>query len=566
MESHAEPAYAACLRFFAELRSLGVTDAVVSPGSRSTVLALSAHAAGMDITVHHDERVGAFHALGAARQSRRPVVLVCSSGTAGANYHPAVIEAHHAGVPMIVCTADRPPELRTWGAGQTVDQVHLFGTSVRWFHETPVADSIDEPHARALALRAYERAAVGAGPVHLNWPFREPLHPGGPLQAPEPTLAPHVPMRSQPSERLRSLADRFERGLIVVGPSDLAADVAAEVTAFAGASGWPVLADPASGLRSGSHHEHATVVTTAELFLAVDAVTPTLSAPDVVVRIGLSPTSKAYRLWLESNRPRHLVLVDPAADWSDPTGSVTEVVSGPLPGLFAPARAAEKRTPWTARWAEVEHRAAAAAAGCVAADRSELGFVHRLIEAMAAANRPMNLVVSNSMPIRDVDFVMRPTGSPIRVIANRGANGIDGVLATGLGVASASADHTVVLLGDVATVHDLGGLAAIPRLGATSMTVVVVDNDNGGIFSILPVRRAIPDELFDQLFGTPHGTDLAAVGAAMNFVVTELDADADVEMVFEPQDGPRLVVARTTVAGMTDGVAELRTAVANAFS
>lgn len=563
MTESRQQAYTACLRFFAELRGLGVTDVVVSPGSRSTVLALSAAAVGLEITVHHDERVGAFHALGAARASRRPVVLVCTSGTAGANYHPAVIEAHHAGVPLIVCTSDRPPELRTWGAGQTVDQVKLFGSSVRWFHETPVGDDIADDHARALALRAYDRAVVAAGPVHLNWPFREPLQPTGPLEAPTPTLAVAAVPGSSPSQRLLDLAAAHERGLLVVGPADLPASTAAEITSFAAAAGWPIVADPASGLRSGGVLEPGPVITTAELFLGAADFVGTLEAPEVVVRVGLSPTSKAYRLWLEAHPPEQLILVEPVADWSDPTGSVTEVIHGPIDGLFA-SRPAERASDWLRTWLDAEARTAAATAEFLASDPGELGLVNQLLRQLTASDVPANLVVSNSMPIRDVDFGLRPAAAPLRVIANRGANGIDGVVATALGVASQSDGHTYVLIGDVATVHDLGGLAAVGRMDP-SITVIVIDNDAGGIFSILPVRGAIDAETFDELFATPHGTDLAAVAEAMGFEVTVVDDGAPVVIPDAAGDRPNLMVVRTTVATMTDGVAGLRGAVAEAL-
>ena len=565
MTSTRDQAYTACLRFFAELKALGVTDAVVSPGSRSTVLALSAMAADLRITVHHDERVAGFHALGAARSTRRPVVLICTSGTAAANYHPAVIESHHAGVPLIVCTSDRPPELRSWGAGQTVDQVKIFGSSTRWYHETPVGDDIDERHAGVLALRAHDHATVGAGPVHLNWPFREPLQPSGPLVAPEPRLAPPVPAHSAASAVLRGLATDHERGLVVVGPYDLPRDVADEIAAFAQAAGWPVVADPASGLRAGVASTAPVLVSTAELVLGVPDFTASIGAPDVVVRVGLSPTSKAYRMWLEAHPPARLVLVDPAADWSDPTDSVTEVVPGPIAGLFAGAPPESRTSEWTKRWAAAEHAAADVARNWAAADPGELGIVARLIEQMAASGQALNLVVSNSMPVRDLDFTLRPTPAPIRVLANRGANGIDGIIATALGVASTSDDHTYVLLGDVATVHDLGGLAAVPRLGISSMTVVVIDNDAGGIFSILPVRQAIPEAAFDQLFSTPHGTDLPAIGRAMGFAVTAIAEDGRVDQADDADGRPRLIVVRTTVEAMTGGVAALRAAVADAF-
>ncbi len=558
-----------CLRFFAEARALGVTDAVISPGSRSTPLAVSARRVGLGLTIQLDERVAAFHALGMARATRRPVVLICTSGTAGANYHPAVIEAHHSGIPLIVCTADRPPELRRWGAGQTIDQHHLYGSSVRWFHEVPVAGEVPDRHAASLALRAVETARRERGPVHLDWPFREPLEPDGSLEPPRARHRASPATRTAPSPLLAELGRSNERGLVVVGPADLEPDVADEIVAFGTRYGWPILADPASGLRTGSPASSPLVISTAELLLQATSFTDTMPPRSrVVVRVGPSPTSKAYRLWLERARPDELVLVDPGVDWADPTDSVTAVVDGPLPGVFGPADAGPARqSGWAERWSEAEATAAAAATVHLVGDGGELGAVHQVVEAVVRRDEPANLVASSSMPIRDLDAVLRPTTVPIRVIANRGANGIDGVISTASGVAAASGLPTYALVGDIAAVHDLGGLTAAARLELSNLVVVVIDNDAGGIFSLLPVARAIEEDAFEELFATPHGTDLVGVARALGCRTATPTSPAELgDAVTSPPTGaPAVVVVRTPVAAMVRGLNGLREAVAAAF-
>lgn len=565
-----DPGYDFCLRFFGELRAAGVTDAVISPGSRSTPLALSARAVGMRVTVQLDERVAAFHALGQGRATGVASVLICTSGTAGANYLPAVIEANHSEVPMIVCTADRPPELRQWGAGQTIDQVHLYGTNVRWFHEVPVSGDVGSEHARSLALRAVSVAAHDRGPVHLNWPFREPLEPLAELQPPTTTLDPPVSRVSEPSRQLHELAVRHSCGLLVVGPADLGPGPANEILEFALRHGWPVVADSASGLRSHGHGSRTALITTGELLFASDAFTASLPRCEIVVRVGPAPTSKAYRLWLERERPPTLVLVAPSVDWADPTGSVTHVVPGPLAGVFSTddaPRAEPRRTEWTEQWEEAEAIAARAAAGVLdlaSPDPSELTWTASLVEHVAAEG-PANLVVSNSMPVRDVDVAMRKAPD-LRVIANRGANGIDGVIATAAGVAQTTEIPTWVLVGDIAAVHDLGGLAAVARLGLTNLTVFVIDNDEGGIFSFLPVAKVVDADAFTQLFATHHGTDITAVGAALGFDVFEPAVPEDLADLKPAVDAPRLVLVRTTAARTLAHMAALKAAVDEACS
>ena len=557
-------AYAHCLQFFAELKALGVTRAVVSPGSRSTPLALCARAAGLAITVQIDERVAAFHALGHAKVTGLPAVLICTSGTAGANYLPAVIEADHGGTPMIVCTADRPPELRRWGAGQTIDQLHLYGPHVRWFQELPVGGDADKRLAPATALRAVVTSVHQEGPVHLNWPFREPLEPSGELDVPT-TASSVLPARpaAAPSAVLASVAARAERGIIVAGPARWSERACREVVAFASRWGWPILADPASGFRA----QAGPVVTTAELLLATPAFVSSLPDAEIVVAIGGSLTSKAYRLWLEGNPPPRAVLVAPGTDWAAPTGVLTDVIPGPVDGLFGDVAGPARSTTWTDSWRRADEEAGRVVAAELESDNSELAATRSLLDALGASDEPACLVVSNSMPIRDLDVVMHAAGARVDVVANRGANGIDGVIATGAGIAEASGRPTVLLVGDVAAVHDIGGLAAAARLDLDNLTVVLIDNDGGGIFAFLPIADRIDQASFSELFLTPHGTDLAAVGAALGYEVVDVARANAVGQaaVASPRHGPRLVRFQTTAAATVTAMAGLRAGVARAL-
>jgi len=534
---------------------------MISPGSRSTPLSLSAHAAGLEIVVHIDERVAAFGALGHAKATGVPAVLIATSGTAGVNYQPAVVEAHHSGVPMIVCTADRPPELRMWGAGQTVQQNDMYGAATRWFHELPVASDVDETTARAVALRSVTVSVQEAGPVHLNWPFREPLTPNGPLVAPVPEALP--PSRPQPSATslvLSELAHAYERGLIVVGPCWLEPAARAEIEAFALHWGWPIVADPASGMRVDTE----AVVSTGEFLFATPTFVDAVGPADGVVRVGGAPTSKSYRLWIESHPVSRLVLVDPGVEWADPSGSVTDIVPGPVQGAFGAVEGHCRISDWWSQWRAAQTAAAAAVQGELAAGESEIALARQLVSWLDSGE-PATLVVSNSMPIRDLDAAMAPVRPQLRVLANRGANGIDGVIATAAGAAMARPSHrVVVLIGDVATVHDLGGLAAAARHQVKNLTVVVVDNNAGGIFSFLPVVSAIDPETFTELFATPHGTDLGAVARSLGYDVAVLDSVAEIASTFErlASDVPGFVCFKSTAQATTDAMSGLRAAVA----
>ena len=521
-----DPVYDTVAAFVARLASLGMTDAVISPGSRSTPLALCFHAQPRIRTwIQLDERAAGFFALGLGRATGRPAALVCTSGTAAANYLPAVVEASYAGVPMIVCTADRPPELRGWGSPQTIDQVGLYGTATRWSVDLPVAGDATPEAAIGWAATAVGMASGSdPGPVHLNWPLREPLEPHGVVPVPAP-VAGHTARdddRAPPPELadLAGIVAGHERGVVVAGPwpaggLDRERAWAAEVRRFAAWACWPVIGEPITHVRGGPHGggregASACVVASADHVLADGDLAEALR-PDAVVLVGRTVTTKPVRLWLERTRPRHVVLIDPEDRWERAafrlTGHVPASVHS-LGSIIATTVPSSRAAPggWLDTWAKLD----AAARGAVdsAVDGSRLLSARACRALVSALPDGSVLVATNSMPVRDLDAFVFDPGS-VLCCANRGAAGIDGSASTALGIVAADPSKTVALYsGDLALLHDLGGLTAAARLGL-HLIVVCVDNDGGEIFSLLPVVDRVPADDFERLFRTPHGLDLS---------------------------------------------------------
>jgi 2-succinyl-5-enolpyruvyl-6-hydroxy-3-cyclohexene-1-carboxylate synthase len=483
----------------------GVQHAVVSPGSRSTPLALAVAQSSLRTHVVLDERSAGFFAVGLGLATGRPAVVVTTSGTAAVELHPAVVEADLARVPLLVCTADRPPELHHVGAPQTVEQRLLFAEAVRWAFEPGVADQAAAHTWRSLASRAV--LATETGPVHVNLAFRDPLvGDAGPLPEGRADGAPWHrawgPTGAAPSTP--ALPDAA-RGVIVAGagaPPDA-------TTALAAAMGWPVLADPRSGCRTPA----PTTVTAADAILRARALQP---EPEFVLRVGAPWASKVVNQWLAGLACEQW-LVGPS--WTDPE----RVASLLLPDLPQPAQQPAPAD-WLAQWQDAEAKAQAAIEG---AATGEARIARDLMRGLPEGT---TLFVSSSMPVRDVEWYGAPrTG--VRVLANRGANGIDGVLSTALGVAASGA-KTVVLLGDLAFLHDVGALALAARRTDLDLSIVVVDNGGGGIFSFLPQAQSLEAGRFEQLFGTPHGLDLEAVARGFglsNVTVHRTDRAANVQ-------------------------------------
>ena len=480
----------ACATLVDEWVRCGVGHAVIAPGSRSTPLVI-ALAERPELMLHmvHDERVAAFVALGLGLAGV-PAVLVCTSGTAAVNFHPAVVEAGLSDVPMIVCTADRPPELRGVASPQTIDQVELYGRSVRWFHDVLPPDSAEATDWRPLAQRAF--ATASAGPVHVNLPFREPLV--GQVDAiPDPIGPPFpVPRAFATNGPAAPEFDR-QRGVIVAGGRSGVEPAA--VTALAERLGWPILADPISGLRDA-----ANAVTSFDSLLRHRAFADA-HAPEVIVRFGRPPASKVLSQWAVRTRAPVLQVGGPGV--VDPDGNVAAYCTlDDLGGLTGAAG-----TPWLARWRHADERADLA----IATVLTDGGLTEPAAARTIAGALPAEaeLVVASSMPVRDLEWF---GGRRARAHANRGANGIDGVISTALGLAL-TGRPTVVLVGDIAFVHDSNAMVALASRGA-DLRIVVIDNDGGGIFSFLPQASTLAPERFEQLFGTPHHTDLEAVASA----------------------------------------------------
>jgi 2-succinyl-5-enolpyruvyl-6-hydroxy-3-cyclohexene-1-carboxylate synthase len=516
----------------------GVAEAIVCPGSRSTPLALAAKAhPGLRVRVLLDERSAGYFALGLARVSRRPVAVIVTSGTAAANLLPSVVEASLACVPLILLTADRPAELRDRGSSQTIDQSHLYGRYARWFAELPLLDGEDvtRRHVRSVIDRSIATAqGASPGPVHLNVPFREPLVPVG-------TLAPSVPpgdlssgaiadviaARPQLADRdVDRLADRLgatERGLIVTGPQH-DPDLCAAVARLAAATGFPIAADPLSGVRCGPH-DRSFVVAHADHMVRPG---PWIHAhrPDLVIRFGATPTSKPLNTLLAEARPQQLV-IDGDRTWSEPTIIPTTFVQADATvtaGALADRLQTRGHRPsgsWARAWCAADSAADEALRSWLSTVTDQGEPFEGLPFALLGELLPDGalLIAGNSMPVRDMDAWLASTPRAIRPLANRGANGIDGVVSTALGAAAADAGPVALVVGDLSFLHDLNALVAA-RLHGLSATIVLIDNDGGGIFSFLPQASTNAPEVglpatYEELFGMPHGIDIGPIVEAL---------------------------------------------------
>jgi 2-succinyl-5-enolpyruvyl-6-hydroxy-3-cyclohexene-1-carboxylate synthase len=526
--------YAPLQAFVDELARCGMRNAVTCPGSRNAplVLTLAAHEA-IEATSVVDERSAGFVALGMAKASGRPVAIACTSGTAAANLHPAVVEAWEARVPLIVLTADRPPELREVGAGQAIDQLRLYGSAAKWFVEVGTHEPGRETaiHHRALACRAWWTAGGGRpGPVHLNFPLREPLAPtaeslplddwagredGRPwTELREHASAPHA----DDVHRLAARIAAAPRGVIVCGPtSEEVADPAARL---ADTAGWPLLAEPTSGVRCGGH-DRSHVVAHYDVLLRVERFTRAQPA-DLVLRVGDTPTSKALRTWL-ATAPQ--VLIDPHAAWHEPTRRaelVLQAAAAPTLDALAAAlemRAREPDPEWLRSWRQADAVVPAALA------RSPDPFEPKVLAGLEPELPDDALVwVSSSMPIRDVEACFPQSPKGLRFLANRGANGIDGVVSSALGAAIAGGCPTWLLTGELALLHDVGGLMAARRAGV-ALDIVCLNNGGGAIFDFLPVAEHADPRLYEEHIATPAGVDPRALAPGIREIRTDRTAN-----------------------------------------
>ncbi len=532
MSSSGSTAATFCATLVDEWIRSGVVHAVVAPGSRSTALAVAlASRPEMNIHIFHDERSASFAALGVGLSTGLPAVLLCTSGTAATHFHGAVVEAHQSNVPIIVCTADRPNELRDVGAPQTINQTNLYGSAVRWFHD-PGVPAVEASHSwRSLAVRAFD-LTIGQrpGPVHLNLPFREPLL--GPVhELPTPRgfswSTKVLPTTIDPSQ-LASLAKKMNghTGIIVAGKG-----ATVNVLRLAEKLGWPVFADSRSNVRE----RHRNVIVGFDPLIRTTSFVQS-HPPEIIVRIGEPPASKVLAQWITGINCE-VVQISATETVYDPdhVSAYTYVgsVSGIVEALCDVATACEQS--WLQDWNTAEIATQSAISEWTTQNFSEPTVARTVTASMKNGS---NLVVSSSMPIRDVEWFGTVTPG-VHVYSNRGANGIDGVISTAVGVALATQAKTTVLIGDVACLHDSNGLLGLSKRGV-DISIVVTNNDGGSIFSFLPQATQVSAEIFELLLGTPHGVSFEHLAAAHNIEYVEVFSSDELVKALA-HVGPRLI-------------------------
>lgn len=546
-----------------ELARAGLRAVCIAPGSRSTPLTL-AFAEHPDVTVypHMDERSAAFFALGIALKTDTPVALVCTSGSAVANFFPAVVEAHESQVPLIVLTGDRPPELRGSGANQTIDQVKIYGGYALWSVDVALPEANPDPllirSLRTTAARAFATAnGLRKGVVHLNMPFRKPLEPtvveGDVTDFParedgraftlfsQSHVFPPATQWDAFEAKLRS----YERGLIICGPRTPSGDFTKAIALLSQISGYPIVADPLAGLRFGEHAESTVVIGGGETFL--NGIT--LEAPDVVIRFGQVPTSKWINEYLDRAQPEHYIQISESGVWADDLHRTTEFIQAD-PLEFVAALYTDDGYRDTSTWLE-QWRALEAATWDATTQAINSGgdfdgaFVYDMIESLPDG---AHLFAGNSLPIRHIDQFGKPSAKNIHVFGNRGASGIDGNVSTALGVASQTGDPLVLLIGDITFYHDMNGLFAVKNLDLSNVTIVLMNNDGGGIFNRLPISGY--DPAFTDLFIMPHGLQFEHAATLYGLDFASTDNRARFRELLSESVGsgkPRIIEVRTNI-------------------
>jgi len=518
--------------FVKELVSCGVKYASLSPGSRNTPLTLAfAYNKKIKSFVHVDERSSGFFALGLAKATNTPVAIVCTSGTATAELYPAIVEAYQQRVPLIVCTADRPPELRGRGANQTINQNNLYKNHIRWFHDP----GLPQPNIESLAkLKEEIRKAVtksmftAKGPVHINFPFRKPFEPKTFTDevekdvidfAGESVTANFHQRKTNTTNLTRkswikdisNLAAKYEKGIIITGPGHFGKDFIEECGKLSSTLGYPVFADATSQLRFGSH-DKKNIISCYDAFLRSEYFSKQIQ-PEIIIQFGRTITSKGLETFL-NNCSAERYIINEYGDWFDPSGKAKAAYAcepasfcKSLNNIFEKKKINRKTSVWLQKIKDAEERSAKLKKEII--DKSEFPNECRIIEEIleAAPNRA-NIMLSNSMPVRDFDYFASAKNKAIEVFNNRGASGIDGITSTALGISSSSGKPTILLIGDLAFYYDLNSLLSA-RKYKTSLTIVLLNNNGGGIFEILPISKY--GKIFNDFFVTPHKLDFQAI-------------------------------------------------------
>lgn len=524
--------------FIHTLYQQNVREVVISPGSRSTPLAiLFEEHPEIQTYLDIDERSAGFMALGLAKASGQPVAMLCTSGTAAANYYPAVIEAYYSRVPLIVITSDRPYELQHVGAPQTIDQGNLYGNHVKQFFQMELSehDLGYVPYNRALTTRAVaESLGLPHGPVQINVPLREPLLPGQQnLFSDDIEMKTKIPIKqgtlSLSDTQLQSIADQIgqaKKGVLICGKMESLA-IELSVTALAEKTGFPILADPLSQLRRGKHSLSA-IIESYDTFLRVETIASQFK-PDLIIRLGATPVSKALKLWMEKQGCTNLV-IDGGMSWRDPAGVASEMIYCDEKRFcddLIPRVSIQNDDNWINAWRALNQVTKSVLSSIDEEESlSEEKLFIRLTEWLPEDAR---LFVGNSMPIRELDTFLFAKNRPAKMFANRGANGIDGVVSTAVGVALSKKD-TILVIGDLSFFHGMNGLLAAQQNHA-DLTIILVNNDGGGIFSFLP--QASEKMHFESLFGTPHGLDFAHTARLYGADYTKIKCWDDFNLTLE---------------------------------
>lgn len=533
----------------ASLVNNGVEQAVVSPGSRSTPLAYAiAHTKEIEMFRQVDERAAGFFALGLAKASGKPVVLLCTSGTAAANYYPAIVEAKNARIPLIVVTADRPHELREVGAPQTINQLHLYGEQVKWFAEYPIPDEakqtlpfIERHTARAVAVAT----SAPYGPVHINIPFREPLLIDF-KEMPKPRFSTAVVngygLAPEARHLLEEAVAQAEKGLVIIGELPLNTDNIF-IWRLIGKLKWPVIVESLSGLRGNVPEDcEPYIISTYDAILKNTAF-KRVAAPDTVIRIGAQPVSKFLSIFLTESMPKTYIVIDEDPMFRDSTHMTTHAIHACVNESFDELILNSKLSPIYAEiWKHAQQKALSQIERYIEREKDEGALVGKMMQLLPEHS---DVFASSSMPIRDIDTFYMPAAKDIRIAANRGANGIDGVMSTALGYSAATPDrNSYLLIGDLAFLHDSNAFVAA-RYQQLKLTVVVMNNDGGGIFSYLP--QASVERHYEDLFGTPTGLTFEHLAAMYDLQYTRVEGMKAFEQALaEPSQKPiRLIEVMT---------------------
>src|SRR5690625_1638153 len=511
------------VNFVDALVAKGLTDVVISPGSRSTPLAVTiCEHKSLQEWVIIDERSAAFFALGMAQRTNRPVALVCTSGTAAVNYYPAIVEAYHNRIPLLVLTTDRPHELRDIGAPQAIDQIKMYGNYVKWFKEMLLPESSERALAdvrRTAMLAMTEATSNNPGPVHLNFPFREPLMPDFSIdglgeilqaQARDTKQLPFIMggekrLNDEQLQAIVQLVNDKKRGVFVVGPQrDFL--LAQPISELAARWNIPILADPLSQLRTGSH-DKSHIITMYDAILRDETVRERLK-PEFILRFGAMPVSKMFLFYLEQHKDVPQIIIEDYAGYRQPTEKIAHVVYANGRQLCHDLLKATENTfqqapnSWLNLWQASEKIAQSHLFTETEHELTEGEAVRRLLEVIPNESY---LYIGNSMAVRDLDTFLKPSNKSLTMLNNRGVNGIDGVTSSALG-AAACGKRVTLIIGDLSFYHDLNGLLAAKHYDI-DITILLINNDGGGIFSFL--SQAKEPKYFEKLFGTPVGIDFA---------------------------------------------------------